>query len=122
MDLICFPADEPYPIDDSASWWTAKDENGSLAGYCGAKIWHPDNAVYLCRAGVLQHARGNKLQLRMIKTRLTWAKKTGLSQAITYTLPSNPASSNNLIRCGFETFEPSYKWGGCEPIYWIKKL
>jgi L-2,4-diaminobutyric acid acetyltransferase len=121
LDQHCFPCDDPYPTA-GATWWLAKNESGETVGFAGAKYWKPDNAVFLCRAGVHESARGHGLQKRMIAARIKWARSTGARLVYTYTLPNNCASSNSLIKAGFVTFEPSYQWGGPGSVYWMKKL
>lgn len=121
FDRICFPYDDPYPVRD-AKWWVARVD-GQLAGFAGAKVLLPHRAVYLCRAGVLPAYQRQGLQRKMIQARVRWARKLqGVEFVITDTRPDNPASSNNLIRCGFLTYRPQAPW--CVPgaIYWIKKL
>ncbi len=112
---------EPYD-KQSAEWWFAYDDKGYPKAFAGAKIWEPDNCAYLCLAGVLPEARGKGLQKKLINVRLRWAKAKKLKGAYTYTSRYNLASSNNLIKCGFTLFEPSYKWGLEDGLYWWIKL
>lgn len=118
LDLKCFPVDERWWAED-AVWWLMRAPDGSVAGYCAARPWKPDNAVYLARVGIMAAHRGQGLQRRLIRVRLRWAKREGYSMAYTYTLPTNPASSVNLIREGMLPFWPSTPWGGDAACYWI---
>jgi GNAT superfamily N-acetyltransferase len=121
LDSQVFDYTLDSPVDTTgAQWWVALDGNIPVA-YAGLKVL--DNGyAYLCRAGVLAGYRGRNLQSRLIRVRVAWAKKQGCSQAITYTVLENPASSNNLIKCGFKLYIPEYAWGGQNRLYWSRKL
>jgi GNAT superfamily N-acetyltransferase len=120
LDRLCFPDDEPYPVE-GAQWWLALGPGGVPLGYAGAKVMPLDRHTYLCRAGVLPQARGRGLQRRLIRTRLAWARKVGAVGCYTYTI-ANPASANSLISCGFRAFEPKWRWGGNSACYWIRRF
>lgn len=64
---------------------------------------------------------GNGLQLRLIKARLTQAKRLGWNWCITDTT-NNPASSNSLINAGFKIYTPANKWSFRNAIYWKYKV
>jgi len=104
--------------------WECFDETGAVAGFCSAHILNEqgEQTLFLSRAAVLPHARGNQLQRRFINTRCRYGKKVGCDVAITYTSPHNTTSSNNLIREGFEMYVPHYKWAGKDMLYWRKVL
>jgi GNAT superfamily N-acetyltransferase len=121
LDLTCFPYDERWWQQD-AVWWRVMTSEGEVAGYAAARPWKPDHAVYLARVGVLPAHRGKGLQRRLIRVRIRWAKQNGYRMVYTYTLPSNPASSINLIREGMVPFWPSIPWGGEAACYWIKRF
>jgi GNAT superfamily N-acetyltransferase len=108
-----------YP-QAGAEWWVA-ERSGVLVGFGGAKLWEPDNMVFLCRAGVAPEARGLGIQKRLIGVRVRWARRIGAKGCYTYTI-DNPPSQNSLIAAGFKTFTPSDPWGGPEAIYWIKRF
>lgn len=120
LEARCFPDDARYPLA-GASWWLATGPDGTASGFAGAKLWELDGYVYLARAGVLPGARGQGLQKRFIRARVRWARKQGALGCYTYTI-ANPASTNSLISCGFRAFEPSYRWGGNNATYWIKRF
>lgn len=126
MERICFPeikAGLQYPYDkSSAEWWFAYDDGNHTKGFAGAKMWEPDNCAFLCLAGVMPEARKQGLQRKLINVRLKWAKSQGADGAFTYTSNDNLPSANNLIKCGFTLFEPSYKWGLDDGLYWYIKL
>lgn len=118
LDAICFPG-EPLPAEMrcAAAWWIISDAEGPVA-YAGAQTVDGASALFLCRAGVLPRGAGRGLQRRLIRARLRWARRLGVRVAITYTVPSNPRSSNNLIRTGWSLYEPDYAWAGRGQIYW----
>jgi len=120
MDRECFPEDEPVSLRDAA-WWVVTWD-GEPVAFAGAKFHLPDNAIYLCRAGVLDCARGHGLQSRLILTRLAWGAKNGARGAYTYTVPGGVHSANNLIRAGFRQFAQQYAWAGWGVCYWWRGL
>jgi len=114
--------------EDGDSTWTHEGEywaayiDGRLAGFAGylpSKRWV--DSVYFHAAGVEDWARGHHLQCRLIRARCKGAKKAGFNYAHTYTFPDNPASSRNLIRCGFKPYWPQRPWAGRQ-CYWVKTL
>lgn len=64
---------------------------------------------------------GHGLQLRLIKARLSQAKRLGWNWCITDTT-NNPASSNSLINAGFKIYTPANKWSFRNAIYWKYKV
>lgn len=116
-----FPAD-PWEDDlDIEHWLVTLDDEP--VGFCSAILIGDDaNILYLTRAGVLPAARGAGLQQKMIKARLTWAKRQGAEIAITYTVPDNWPSITNLIRAGFRFYDPEYAWAGRKMFYFRKAL
>ena len=124
MDRECLPEDEPYPKTRRHShWWVVRSRpDGSPAGFAGSLWWPADRHVFLCRAGVLPAHRGNRLQRRLVLTRLRHARELGAEGAYTYTHPTSLASANTLIGCGFRLFEPAHAWGGEGMLYWIRGL
>lgn len=124
-DAKCFGSE--VELEAGATWWAAypvlaNGTLGPLAAYAGARLVDEGTALYLCRAGVLPWARGQGLQRRLIQTRVRWGKAQGATRAITYTMPSNPASANSLIRCGFRAYSPARAWTGPGACYWLKAL
>lgn len=105
------------------AWWLAEASDGGTAGFCGVK-YDGGDWVYLIRAAVDDRYRGRGLQLRMIRTRLAWARRTTRATlAVTDTLPENVASNNNLIRCHFMQYLPAYAWAGYDGVvYWRREL
>ena len=104
------------------TWWVAKDDNtGKMIGFCAATIVD-SNVCFLSLSGVTGPARGKGLQMKMIRVRERWARKQRCKKSITYTSLSNPASSNNLIKCGYKIYHPDSYWGLVDGIYWTKDL
>lgn len=101
-------------------WWVAYLD-GTPVAYAGARACESlPQYAYLSRCGVLESARGRGLQRRLVRVRAAWARAQGHKHAITYTLPYNAHSSNNLIRCGFLTYADRYYGRGV--VYWHKEL
>jgi GNAT superfamily N-acetyltransferase len=121
LELAIFPQDEKVDFQNGV-WWIARDDMGEPVGFCGVTTFPKDGFVFFKRAGVLWACRGHDLHSHLIRVRLAWAKKHGFAQAITYTLLSNPASSNNLTKAGFKLYLPANKWVGSYVIYWVKWL
>jgi GNAT superfamily N-acetyltransferase len=115
------PEDIPYK-PDRGHWWIAYAECGkpvAFAGIVRSTRW--TDTGYLCRAGVIGSYTGHGLQKRLIKARLTQARKLGWNWCITDTT-DNPASSNSLISCGFKIYTPSSPWSFKNAIYWKYKV
>lgn len=107
---------------ENSAYWAAFDGD-KIVGYGGytlSRYWA--DCVYFNDAGVLREYRGKGLQKRLIRARLRAAKKAGFWAAYTYTAPSNPASSQNLIRCGFRPYWPKNPYAGEGWCYWWRKL
>lgn len=120
MDKVCFRETNSLSFD-SAVWWIAYDLDEVPVGYCGL-TYFPTGFAFLSRAGVLPGSRGNGLQRRFVKVRERAARKAGVSRAVTYTSIANTHSSNNLIKCGYTTYQPDYYWGSKDAIYWERDL
>jgi len=121
MDSQLFCDD--YPVTDWADCkWFIGIENGVDVCYCGIKIF--EDVAYLSRAGVMPTAQGKGYQSRMIKKRLEYARKLGITRVVTDTVASNTASNNNLIKTGFRMYQPGLNgWKNPAPalIYWEKE-
>ncbi len=116
------PHDEPRPIagDD---WWIAY-KDGLPVGFASMKaipVGDGETGAYLSRSGVLSKARGRGIQKRLIRARVHYAKKQGLTFIVTDTT-DNPASANSLIAEGFKMYHPERRWAFPTSNYWFKKL
>lgn len=104
---------------EGREWWLVWDGDKAV-GFAGIKVM--EDFAFMCLSGILPSYRGNGLQKRLIKARESFAKRCGLSEVITYTLITNPASSNNLIKRGYRLYEPQYAWQGRWVLYWSRSL
>jgi len=117
IDARTFPDDMPVNVLDSRTmWWRL----GELA-YCGIRTTSEPGLAFMVRSGVVPEARGQGLQRRMILTRLRWARSEGLAEVCSYTVTDNAPSMRNLMRCGFEPYDPPEKWAG-DVVYWTKQI
>jgi GNAT superfamily N-acetyltransferase len=109
------------PAPDT-EWWVARSCSGGVVAYAGARCppeW--PGVCFLSRCGVERVARGQRLQLRLVRARVAWARRRGCHTVVTYTI-DNPASSNTLIRAGFRCYTPRVAFGGVGAVYWRKPL
>lgn len=103
------------------TFWIATDGDKRV-GFCSA-VYRPERGyVYLSSAAVTLAARGQGLQRRMIRTRVTWARKQGASRVITYTVLKNYDSMCNLLKCGFRFYSPETAYVGNDAHYFEKVL
>jgi GNAT superfamily N-acetyltransferase len=115
------PQDTPYQTT-RGHWWIAYAECGKPVGFAGiVRSMKWTDTGYLCRAGVLYDFTGHGLQLRLIKARLTQARKLGWNWCITDTT-NNPASANSLINAGFKLYTPGQPWSFKNALYWKYKV
>ncbi len=117
---------EILPLDEAEDiskgyWWLAYIDSKPVA-FCSLKLssrW--TDTGYLNRAGVLDGYTGRGIQKKLIRVRERYAKKLGWNWLISNTY-ENPASTNSLIRCGFQMYIPSRKYMGKGTCYWRKKI
>lgn len=110
------------PLGTDTGWWWVLYCDDQPVGFCSLRpsaYWL--DTVYLCRAGVLPQHRGKGLQKRLIRVRERHAKRLKMNWLISDTY-NNPASTNSLIRCGFQMYTPSKKYGAEGTCYWRKRL
>lgn len=85
-------------------WWVVinhvNQKTRNQVGIAGFKVINK-SIGYIGPTFVKQSARGHKLQLRLIKKRLSFAKKLGLRKVISRVDYNNHWSANNLIKAGF---------------------
>ncbi len=123
LDRACFPLDEPIALDDACVCWALYEGGEAVAYLVG--VLGPDPRVHagsalLDRVGVVEHARGKGYQRRLIRTWLRWAKANN-AVAVTYTLPGNCVSGNNMAACGLRMYWPDEPWVGDNVNYWRKQ-
>lgn len=102
---------------DNREWWVIEDK-GQIIAYCGS-LYNQGVCIFV-RAWVFREYRGKGLQSRMIKTRLKAAK--GCYRVITYVHYEGTHSMNNLIKNGFLTYTPQYKYAGKGFVYFCKDI
>lgn len=116
----CFPEDSLE--DPGRGYWWVLTAGREPAGFCSIRdVKDTPGVGYLSRAGVLPTHRGRGLQRRLIRVRLRKARNVGWTRVITTTY-DNPASSNNLIACGFRLYVPETPWGVEGTLYWTRTL
>ena len=109
-----FPGCAP-PHKDSLAWYCIHRE--FVVGWATAR--HVDDLLIFNGAEVMPEYRGNGWHRRLIRARLCYARHHGLT-SITYTAHDNWKSINNLVRAGFLSYIPEYRWAGKDFIYWQK--
>lgn len=116
------PDDEWYPRKNE-QYWLLYDEENMPVGFCSChKLSLEPEVVFLSRAGLLEAARGQGMQKKMINARVRWAKQSGARQVITYTTRDNAPSFYNLQNCGFKLYLPENYWAGEDVLYWYKDI
>lgn len=89
-------------LNDSV-WWVAEafmDDEWQAVGYAGLEVTDAGKKAFLSRAGVLPVARGQKLQQRLIRARVAYARRQGVERVWTYTHWANIRSQRSLARAG----------------------
>ena len=115
-----FPGEEPREFESGDICWIIYDSKGMIIGFCSVKPVDSDS-VFLSRAGIFRKGQG--LHRDSIKYRLKWIKRQGYAWALTYASTDNHPSVANLIRCGFELYDPDWAYCGRKGfLYFRKKL
>jgi ribosomal protein S18 acetylase RimI-like enzyme len=98
LDRECFDPSEAYPLKilGHENCWVAESD-GRPVGYLVAA------GEYLDRYGVLPEYAGQGLGVRLLRA---WIRATP-GDLWTYTVPTNAASINALIRVGFRSWAPT---------------
>lgn len=122
LDKQIFSEHDPPIILKNTEWWLAWSGDTPV-GYGGLRpVATGEPYTYFTRAGVLPGFRGRGIHRTLIRVRLAWTRRRLYKGAMTYTMPDNTGSANNLIRRGFELFTPSYMWVGDRCLYFIKEF
>ena len=120
-----FPNDPIYPMESDACWIVYKNDFPVGFGCLRPLVYEPGN-VFFNRAGIFQNVTGNGLHKRLIGVRLSWCKKYGYENVITYVMDDNLASANNLAKMGFKMYTPANLWADTAEnrsvIYFYKEL
>jgi GNAT superfamily N-acetyltransferase len=110
------------------TWWLAK-VGSDVVGCCGVRAlrryshepgW--EHTAFMTRAVVLPQAQGKGYQRRMIRVRVSWAKRNGYNRIVTYVAVGNVPSHRNLVREGFLPYNPQAHWAGDGVVYLEKRL
>jgi len=120
LQIEILSGDDTLPTN--IGWWWVLYCDDQPIGFCSLRpsaYWL--DTLYLCRAGVLPQYRGKGLQKRLIRVRERYAKRLNVNWLISDTY-NNPASTNSLIRCGFQMYIPTKKYGAEGTCYWRKRL
>ena len=116
----CLPLDKP--VKPTYGYWWILYHAGQPVGFAALNSsYRWAKTGYLMRAGVVQEHQGRGLQRRLIRVRERKARQMGWEYMLSDT-HYNPASANNLIKCGYKMYEPSTEWAFKASNYWIKKL
>jgi len=118
LQKTTLPSDDIRPLAND-EWWIAY-QDGVPVGFAAFNFCDSTTG-YLSRSGVLYSARGHGLQKRLIKTRLNYAKRNGVTVVLCDT-SQNPASANSLISQGFRLYDPVRPWALSTSLYWKKTL
>ncbi len=88
-----------WPGDDH-EFWVMYDQGGAVVAFASAVLLSP-HVAFLSRCAVVIKHRGKKLQRRLIKVRMAWAKAEGAHLVITHVHRNNFASIMSLLDSGF---------------------
>lgn len=116
LQLETLPGDVPIA---TGMWWVAY-EDGNEVGFVCLQVEGPYG--YIARTGVVECARGKRLQRRMQYVAQAAARKMGCTHMVSDTANWNHASSNTFIGMGYKLYTPTVKWGWPDGLYWIKEL
>jgi GNAT superfamily N-acetyltransferase len=111
--------DEGEVLHESCTHWVVYDEDKDPVAYLSARL--EGTRMYIASVGVLPHARGNRLQVRLMRAAMAWARGEGAELAWSYTSPLNVASANSFIAAGFTLYLPETAESGVW-LYWKKNL
>lgn len=121
IDNSIFPGCDT-PRFKEAYLWLAYTEDNEVAGFASLRPFLRGKFGFLERVAVLPKYRGNRLQKRFIRARLSLARKLNMKSVVTYTVPDNVESINSLMHSGFYAFTPGWKWAGANMLYFIFDL
>ncbi len=114
----CLPGDVPLPFELDHLAWIAWDGRTAV-GFVLFKDGGTD--IYILeRAGVLSGWGGQGIYKRLLR-----AAERGMphpSNLITYTANRNIASANGLLGAGWKLYDPQYRWGWADGLYFKRTL
>lgn len=120
LEKKVLPLDQTYSTINPKAFWWGYFHQGKLVAASALSIWIPGWG-FLARTLVHPDFRGLGLQKRFIRAREKFARCKGVHTLVTYTDPKNIISANNLIKCGFQLYIPTEKWGIQPFCYYFKK-
>lgn len=100
LDRQCFPHDSVKDMGDGELWLASADD-GEPVGYASLLVQDNGAKAFLSRAGVIKAHRGQGLQKRLIRARISWARKHGIPRLYTYVWAGNIPSFRSLCSAGF---------------------
>lgn len=123
LDRQCIPGCA-WSRDEATTLFVIKDIDDHVCAYASLRTLEgiDEGSAYFDRAGVAPWARGRGLQRQLIRARERWCRRHGMRIGLTYTLATNPRSSNNLMRCGWRLYSPAYAWEGRGVLYWYREF
>lgn len=122
LQVACLPLDQPLRPAPEHDWWLLYDAAEIAVGFaCLRPSLSWMDTGYLARAGVMAGHQGQGLQRRLIGVREQRARRYAWDWIVSDT-SDNPASANNLARCGFKMYDPAFPWGGKITLYWRKRI
>lgn len=120
LNDIIFPGEELILHEERSHCFLCYFQGRAIAFGC-LDTYH-ENFIFLSRAGVLPEFRGLGVHNRLLDRRIQWAFDNEFDTIITYTQKWNTSSSNNLIKRGFEFYNPEYRYGDDDSLYFMLKL
>lgn len=106
-------------VGDYHTFWECREE-GRLIAFCSALHSPETGCASLSSAVVVMNARGRRLQQRMIRLRVAWARRRGAHTMMTYVALRNYGSLVNLMRAGFR-FAPCALQGKWQRLFHFMK-
>lgn len=118
----CFAHGEQRAIDRADACWLGVDRAGVPVAMACVRGITSQATAYLSLSAVLPSHRGHGLQLRLVQTRIRWARELRFAWLVTYTAEKNLPSANTLIRAGFKLYQPAEPWGLAHAMYWRRRV
>jgi hypothetical protein len=121
LHRLTFFGGAPVPDFDRGHWWIVYRHAIPVAFAGVVPSTRARNAGYICRVGVLIRHRGNGLQLRLIRTMESCARRNGWNCMVSDST-ENLVSANNFIRAGYLLYQPQFPWAYPNTLYWRKAI
>lgn len=119
-ERMSLPSDDPFVSKHDERIWAMYAEGKVVSFIVMQHLM--EGSWYLVRAGTLETYRGNGFYPRLLACAFGYGRKNGIKHCITDTARWNTASANGLIKAGFRLYDPEYRWGFNDGLYWSKKL